>query len=109
MKILYIEDEKDMQEIICLHLEEFDLACVSNGKAALDYLNKNKIDVLIVDGVFPDSIEFLEFCPKDIPKILYSGYDNIHKDQEFLSRIGKTEFHSLLDVLKKLEKSLCLR
>ena len=55
MKILVVEDEKDLNNIITKHLKKnnFSVDSVFDGEEALEYLNYGDYDVIILDIMLP--------------------------------------------------------
>ena len=55
MKILVVEDEKDLNNIITKHLKKnnFSVDSVFDGEEALEYLNYRNYDVIILDVMMP--------------------------------------------------------
>ena len=55
MKILVVEDEKDLNNIITKHLKKnnFSVDSVFDGEEALEYLNYGDYDVIILDVMMP--------------------------------------------------------
>lgn len=55
MKILIAEDDPDMQKILVMYLrrEGYDVAAVSDGFEALEYLTENRTDLAILDWMMP--------------------------------------------------------
>ena len=55
MKILVVEDEKDLNNIITKHLKKnnFSVDSVFDGEEALEYLNYGDYDVIILDIMIP--------------------------------------------------------
>ncbi|MBI4825834.1 MAG: response regulator transcription factor [Nitrospirae bacterium] len=68
-KILVVEDEKDIQELIAYYLkkEGFDVTASSDGEDALRLIRQNKYDLIILDLMLP-KIHGMELC-----RILKSG------------------------------------
>jgi two-component system phosphate regulon response regulator PhoB len=61
--ILVVEDESDIQELVCYHLEQAGyktLKCNSGGDA-LDFAGKNQLDLIILDIMLP-GISGTEIC-----------------------------------------------
>lgn len=54
--ILVIEDEKDINEVICEYLKEYnyDVISVFDGKKAIENLKDKKIDIAIIDIMLPE-------------------------------------------------------
>ena len=55
MKILVVEDEKDLRGLLKLNLEKegYSVICAKDGKEALDIFNSNEIDIGIFDVMMP--------------------------------------------------------
>lgn len=64
-KILVVEDEKDVLELMLLHLkrENYFPVGVSDGEAALQNLEKTSYDLVILDWMLP-GVSGLEICRK---------------------------------------------
>ena len=56
IKILIIEDEEDIRELMSFHLskQDMDIDKAGDGKTAYDKLLKNKYDLVIMDWMIPD-------------------------------------------------------
>ncbi len=80
-KILVIDDEEDIRDIICEFCELNGYECVkaSNGKEAIEIFNKEKFDIVFSDIKMPD-IDGYEFVKKikevnkKIPIVIISGF-----------------------------------
>lgn len=61
-KILLVEDEKLMIELLTVHLQEsHDLSCVFDGASALDALKKQTFELIILDVMIP-FVDGFEVC-----------------------------------------------
>ncbi|WP_298706050.1 response regulator transcription factor [uncultured Campylobacter sp.] len=64
MKILLVEDEKDLNQIItkCLKKDGYSVDCAFCGKEALEFLDVAKYDAIVLDAMMPvmDGFEFLK-------------------------------------------------
>ena len=64
MKLLIAEDDPDMQKILKLYLqrEGCQVNIVDNGRAAIDFLSENQVDLVILDWMIPvqDGIQTLK-------------------------------------------------
>ncbi len=62
-RVLVVEDEQDLQELLCYNLERdgFDAACVSSGELALKVVKNQKPDLVLLDLMLP-GIDGLEIC-----------------------------------------------
>jgi len=86
-KILVIDDDKDILNIIKVHIEQygFKVFTVTNGKLALDFIKTNGLpDLIICDILMPvmDGWDFLnnfrkEYVNNNIPIILLSSSKDI--------------------------------
>jgi len=56
IKLLMVEDEKDLAEIYSLQMKMsgIDVIIALNGTEALDYLQKEKFDIVLLDLFMPD-------------------------------------------------------
>ncbi len=63
--ILVVEDEKDISELMALHLkrEGHEVSTVENGEDALGLLGKNRYDLVVLDWMLP-GLSGLELCKK---------------------------------------------
>lgn len=90
MKILIVDDEDKIREVIKEYLESNNYECFesSNGKDALELLKRNNYDLLVLDIMMPkmDGFEVLKELPKEyrIPTIILSARgEEIDKLQGF--------------------------
>lgn len=79
MKILIVDDEDKIREVIKEYLEANNYTCseTDNGEKALDLLKKNDYDLLVLDIMMPkmDGFEVLKQLPREykIPTIILSA------------------------------------
>jgi len=68
-RILVVDDEKDICEMLALYLrrKSFVIDIAHNGKEAIDFLTKEKPDLIILDVIMPimDGFELLQSLKKD--------------------------------------------
>ena len=85
-KILIVDDDEDLQVLYGLFLqgESFKIARAHNGKEALEQVEKECPDLIVLDMIMPvmDGEEFLEKLSsekkaKDIPVIIASVNDKL--------------------------------
>lgn len=73
VEILVIDDEPEAVRTIVemLHMAGFAASSVSGGVAALEYLRKHQVDLLICDVIMPemDGFVVLKAVKKDYPEI----------------------------------------
>mgnify|MGYP003362816919 FL=1 len=92
MKILVVEDEKDLNKIITKYLKKSNYSVDSayNGEEALDYINVGEYDVIILDIMMPKM----------------NGYDfikQIRRDKNNVAVLMLTAKDSLEDKVKGLD------
>jgi len=81
MKLLLVEDDNTILEGLkfCLVKENFEVETASNGKEALNIIENNKIDLLLLDINLPDSngMDLYQKIKekKDIPTIFLTASD----------------------------------
>jgi two-component system phosphate regulon response regulator PhoB len=62
-KILVIEDDRDISELITYNLERegYDIACLYDGGQAVDLVRKRKPELIILDLMLPE-VDGIEIC-----------------------------------------------
>lgn len=94
LTILIVDDEKEELEGISFLIDKlgFQLCKVfaNNGKQALEYLMKHKIDILFTDIRMPmmDGLELIKLAKKEKPDlkiIIYSGYADFEYAQSAIN------------------------
>ena len=82
-KLLIVEDEQHQRELYAMELEDegYDVDQASNGREAVDFVKKNKYDLVVLDIRMPemDGIEALGKIlsrDKKIPIVIYTAYSN---------------------------------
>ncbi|HIT37766.1 MAG TPA: response regulator transcription factor [Candidatus Onthousia faecipullorum] len=82
VKILIVDDEKNIREVIKEYstLEGYEVMEADSGSKALELLNTNKFDLMILDIMMPimDGFTLLNSIPKEkrIPTIILSARDD---------------------------------
>ena len=82
LKILIVDDEKNIREVIKEYstLEGYEVMEADSGSKALELLNTNKFDLMILDIMMPimDGFTLLNSIPKEkrIPTIILSARDD---------------------------------
>lgn len=63
MRILLVEDEENIREVVKLNLEmeDYEVVATNNGKDALKYFNEQHFDLLILDVMLPE-IDGYQIC-----------------------------------------------
>lgn len=97
-KILIAEDEKPMARALQLKLksEGYDAVIAPNGSKALDFLKKEKFDLMLLDLMMPtvDGFEVLEELKKKKIKIPVLVSTNLgqEEDQKRAKDLGAKEY-----------------
>ena len=78
MRILIVEDEEAIANLLRMNLEEAGYQCVwaADGKAGADYMEKELFDLVLLDIMLPeiDGFELLEYCrPLGMPVIFITA------------------------------------
>lgn len=98
--ILIVDDERIERRGIKSLLEkievELDIKETSNGKEALEYLIKNRVDILLTDIKMPfmDGIELIENLKKNDIKlkiVIFSGYEEFEY-AKFATKMGVQDY-----------------
>jgi DNA-binding NtrC family response regulator len=104
-KILVVDDEEAIREVVCTLLEAQGYECVSvsNGLLAQEYLEKNPRDLVLSDMVMPrmDGLHLLEWLHQydaDIPVIMVTAMHDLSTALEAIRR-GAYDY-----ILKPFEK-----
>jgi two-component system alkaline phosphatase synthesis response regulator PhoP len=82
MRILLVEDEENIQEVIKLNLEMegYEVVATDNGKVALKHTQEQHFDLLILDVMLPE-VDGFQICEqvrltnRDIPIIFLTAKD----------------------------------
>lgn len=95
-KILIVEDEKPISELIRINLTnaEHDCTCVYDGKAAADLLENTRFDLVLLDVMLPnvDGFELMDYIrPMDIPVIFLTAKGNVDDRVKGL-RLGAEDY-----------------
>src|SRR5258708_37891241 len=62
-KILVVEDDRDISELITYNLERegYEIACLYDGSQAVDFVHKRKPELIILDLMLPE-VDGIEIC-----------------------------------------------
>lgn len=114
IKILVVDDEEDMRDIISFDLKRKGFVCfvASDGREAIQILEKNKIELVISDIRMPgmNGIQMLEEIRRVnpvMPKVFFlTGFSDISADdclkkgaQEVFSK--PFDKHTLFDAIRR--------
>lgn len=91
-KILIIDDNIDLRDLIIEFLEEFGFNCIAkdSGKDAIDFLKNNSVDLIVSDLFMPNGDGFfvlneVKKMELKTPIIISSGRDDNSVANEVLS------------------------
>lgn len=116
IKILLLEDNRDLAEIICDMLASYSyVACPAyDGLAGLDRLERESFDLIVSDIQMPrldgmGLLRMLNNLKLEIPVILMTGYASIWQEQQVLQE-GAAGYlqkpFGMKDLLQSVEKAL---
>ena len=81
-KILIVEDEKSIREVLKLNLQldDYDVICRDNGKEAIKVAIENDISLIIMDVMLPevngvDAVREIKRKRPELPIIMLSALD----------------------------------
>jgi len=62
-KILVVEDDRDISELITYNLERegYEIACLYDGSGVVDFVRKRKPEIIILDLMLPE-VDGIEIC-----------------------------------------------
>lgn len=90
MRVLVVEDERDLNNIITKYLKKsnFNVDNVFDGEEALDYLNSAEYDLVILDVMMPkiNGYEVLKTMRKennDTPVLMLTAKDGIDDQKKW--------------------------
>ncbi len=85
-KILIIEDEKPLAHALSLKLshEGFDVVATGSGEEGLEYLSKEKFDMVLTDLIIPgiDGFKILETIQEKKMKIPVIVITNLNQEED---------------------------
>lgn len=96
LKVLIVEDEKAISNLILINLkaEGYSCTCAYDGKEAADQIEKNNYDLILLDIMLPeiDGYELLEYIrPTETPVIFITAKGNLHDRVQGL-RLGAEDY-----------------
>ena len=96
LKVLIVEDEKAISNLILINLkaEGYSCTCAYDGKEAADQIEKNNYDLILLDIMLPeiDGYELLEYIrPTETPVIFITAKGNLHDRVQGL-RLGADDY-----------------
>lgn len=114
IKILSVEDEKPISELIRMNLDEagYQCECVYDGLAAADRLENSRYDLVLLDVMLPgaDGFELMEYIrPSGIPVIFLTARTEV-RDRVRGLRAGADDYlgkpFEIVELLARVETVL---
>lgn len=113
LKILVVDDEKPLRDMLSRHLRfsGYSVATEENGIRALDYMRKNKVDILITDIMMPemDGLELTAKVREGFPlvrMIVVTGYVTLNNAMTCLQNGADAILAKPLNDMELLDKSV---
>lgn len=111
-RILVVDDEENARTTLSriLTREGFEVACAGNGLEALDFLRKNKVDIIITDINMPEmgGLTFLKEVNKTYPGtnvIMVTAYGEVESYIEAMN-LGAFEYINKPFRVEELKKTI---
>ena len=113
-KILIVEDEKPIRDLISLHLTEAGYKCdtAANGAEGADKIDAEKYDLALLDVMMPevDGFELMEYIrPLEIPVIFLTAKHTV-KDKVKGLKLGADDYlvkpFDMVELLARVETVL---
>ena len=115
IRILSVEDEQSIQELVVLHLglQGYEVKGASNGEEAISFLENESFDIVLLDIEMPkmnglDVLHYIKICHIDVRPIMLTGADNLQVFGE-CSRLGAFDylpkpynFHELMESIERV-------
>ena len=114
IRILIVEDEKSISNLIRINLEdaEYECVCVYDGAAAADLLDRESFDLILLDVMLPkiDGYELMDYIrPLDIPVIFLTAKSDT-KDKVKGLKLGAEDYltkpFEIIELLARVETVL---
>lgn len=114
LKILIVEDEKPISELIRLNLTDagYRCACAYDGLAAADLVEREPFDLVLLDVMLPglDGYELMEYLrPLEIPVIFLTAKGSV-RDRVHGLRLGAEDYlvkpFEIIELLARVETVL---
>lgn len=113
-RILVIEDNKSYQNLLkkAFEFEKWEVIIAGNGKIALDLVEKEKVDLIILDILMPemDGISFYyrlkNILKKHIPIIVLTNVSDAAAYSKDIKEVMVKTNVSLQEVIAKVKKYL---
>ena len=114
IKVLIVEDEKPIRDLIALHLSEAGYRCetAADGEEGADKIESEKFDLILLDIMMPgvNGYELMEYIlPLEIPVIFITAKHTL-KDKVKGLRLGADDYltkpFDMIELLARIESVL---
>lgn len=114
IKILIVEDEKPISDLIKISLmdEGYDCTCVYNGQEAADIIEEDSFDLILLDVMLPkiDGYELIEYINfYDVPVIFLTAKSSVNDKVKGL-KLGAEDYltkpFNIMELLARIETVL---
>ncbi len=114
IKILTVEDEKPISNLIRINLLDagYDCECAFDGEQAIEMIEKNNYDLILLDIMLPkvDGYELFEYIkPLEIPVIFLTAKSDV-KDTVKGLKLGAEDYltkpFEIMEILARVERVL---
>lgn len=114
IKILTVEDEKPISNLIRINLLDagYDCECAFDGEQAIEMIEKNNYDLILLDIMLPkvDAYELFEYIkPLEIPVIFLTAKSDV-KDTVKGLKLGAEDYltkpFEIMELLARVERVL---
>lgn len=113
IKLLVVDDETSICDMLSRHFRYlgYEVATAYNGVEALEYLSKNKIDIMTTDIMMPemDGVELTARVKDEYPlvrTIVITGYVTLSNAMACMQNGADALFAKPLEDLEPLEKAV---
>ena len=114
-RLLYVDDEESLRSLVQSHLslEGFEVETAASGRQAVDILQKQKFDLILLDLRMPEGdgfevLRFLNARANTVPVIVLTGVDDVSIAGE-CAKLGVADyltkpynFHELIDSVERV-------
>lgn len=112
-QLLIVDDETEIREMLSRHFSflGYNTCVAANGQEAMEYLDENKVDIVITDIMMPvmDGVTLLKNIRKEFPMvqvIMITGYVSLDVALSCMRAQANTCVFKPLEDLSELEQAV---
>lgn len=115
MKILLVEDDKEISEMLCRYLvtENFEVVCAADGKKACEFFDQDSYSIVLLDLMIPEitGMDVMKYIRKTstVPIIIISAKD-ADSDKALGLGLGADDYitkpFSITEVLARIKANI---